>query len=347
MAVAFLQCWYRRLLSVWLVLSVTWLVLWKTVGDRNGLLYLLNSLAFWILSGAWLGSWLRFGFKAPWWALLLSESLGLIWLRHYAWMFVRRLPRAPSDMEPAPELQILSANLLKKIQTVQPLIQYIEGHPADVVLFQEVTHHSVVELDNRLQGLYPYRYWIADPSSQLGLGVFSRLPLMLEERWSTGLAGPYALRLRICVAGQSLVLYNIHLLSPLFDRYGVSGNELLVMRNRQVQDILADAREQEHPVLLMGDWNTTEASDIYQAVRSEFRDCWAEAGKGPGWTWPHNLEPHSRLGARPVLRLEHAFCSADLEITEAQVITQPMGSDHSPVVYTFRLSDPVDLDGRD
>ncbi len=337
--VAFLQRCYRHLLSLWLILALTWLALWKTLGDRNGWLYLLNSLAFWILGSAWLSVWLRFGFRAPWWVLLLNKGLGLIWFRHYAWMFMRRLPSPRGDAGPAPELQVLSANLLKKIRTVKPLIRYVQTHEPDVVLCQEVTRHAVDELEEHLPDQYPYRYWMADPLSQLGLGVFSRLPLVLEDRWSTGLTGPFALRLRVRVAGQVLVLYNVHLLSPLFDGNGADGNLLLVMRNRQVQDILADANARSEPVLMMGDWNTTEASDIYQTIRRQFRDCWAEAGLGPGWTWPHNLEPHSRLGARPFLRLDHAFCSSELEITEAQVVTQPMGSDHSPVVYTVRLPD--------
>lgn len=341
---AFLQRWYRRLLSCWLGLSLTWLVLWKTLGDWNGLLYLLNSLAFWILSGAWLASWLRFGFRAPWWVHLLREGLGLIWLRHYAWMFVRRLPRPRGDAGPAPELQVLSANLLKKIRTVRPFTRYLKAHPADVVLLQEVTHHAVAELEEELPDLYPYRYWIADPPAQMGLGVFSRLPLILEARWSTGMAGPYTLRLRVYLEGQALILYNIHLLSPLFDGVHGDGDQLLSMRNQQVKRILADAAAQTAPVLLMGDWNTTEASDIHQTVSRQFRDCWADAGVGPGWTWPHNLEPHSRLGARPCLRLDHAFRSPELEVTDARVISQPLGSDHAPVAYTIRLPGQVDLD---
>ncbi len=344
MAVACIQRWCRRLLSAWLGLSLAWLVLWKTLGDRNGFLYLLNSLAFWILSGAWLGSWLRFGFRAPWWVHLVREGLGLIWLRHYAWMFVRRLPRPRGDAGPAPELQILSANLLKKIRTVQPFVKYLQAHPADVVLLQEVTHDAVAELEAQLADLYPCHYWLVDPASRMGLGVFSRLPLILEDRWSTHLAGPYVLRLRVWVEGQALVLYNVHLLSPLFNgMYTDGGDRLLVCRNQQVQRILADAVDQTAPVLLIGDWNTTEASDIHQAARHQFRDCWAEAGMGPGWTWPHNLEPHSRLCARPFLRLDHAFCTHELEVTEARVITRSLGSDHSPVVYTIRLPGQVQL----
>ena len=101
--------------------------------------------------------------------------------------------------------------------------------------------------------------------------------------------------------------------------------------------LLEDAQAQDSPVLLMGDWNTTEGSDIYKQVSAIFQDGWALAGLGPGWTWPHNLEPYFRLKARPMLRLDHSFCSHDLEVLAAQVLPVKGGSDHSPLLLTLRL----------
>ena len=334
---------YRGALSLYLAAAWIWLVLWKTVGDRNGLLYLLNSLSFWILSGAWLAGWLRFGRTSPGWALLCGEVMGLVLLRHYHWMLWRTLPRSKGGQEARqPEIRVLTANLLKKNNNLENMRQRLIRHDVDVAVFQEVNASALAGLFHPLRQEYPYQYWMAQLGSQLGLGVMSRHPFVLEHRRSLGVGGPFYLRLRVQVGSHSLLLYNIHLISPLFGSPPVRLNPSLHMRNYQVQGLLADAQAQSGPVLLMGDWNTTEGSDIYKQVSAVYQDGWATAGLGPGWSWPHNLEPYFRVKARPVLRLDHSFCSHDLEVLAAQVLPVKGGSDHSPLLLTLRLPEQGD-----
>lgn len=335
---ALLRHLYHGLLSAYLVLALVWFILWKTLGDRNGILYLLHSLAFWILGGAWLASWLRFARSAPWLAFLLNDILGLVWLRHYAWMLWRRLPD-PRPHARTPVLRILSANLLKKNRDLRGMCRYLQQQPVDIAVLQEVTADAIATLCTPLRNRFPHQYWTAHPLSRMGLGVLSRHPLVLEGRWSLPLGGPFGLRLRVVRPDQDLILYNVHLISPLYVQADRNLDQLLVQRNHQSRQLLDDAREARghgESVVLMGDWNTTEGSEIHRQARRLFRDGWATAGIGPGWTWPHNLEPHMSMPARPFLRLDHAFCSHDIEVVQAQVV-QPMGSDHSPLLLSIRL----------
>lgn len=335
---------YRGTLSLYLAAAGLWLVLWKTVGDRNGLLYLINSLSFWILGGAWLAGWLRFGRTSPWRALLCGEVIGLILLRHYHWMLWRKLSRPPeAPGEPRrSEIRVLTANLLKKNRNLATMRRLLSEQAVDVALFQEVNAGALAGLFRPLREEYPYQYWMAHPGSQLGLGVMSRHPFVLEHRRSLRVGGPFYLRMRVQVDSRSLLLYNVHLISPLFGSPPVRLNPALYIRNYQVQCLLADAQAQSDPVLLMGDWNATEGSDIYQQVSTVFQDGWATAGLGPGWTWPHNLKPYCNLQARPVLRLDHSFCSHDLEVLAARVLPVKGGSDHSPLLLTLRLPEERD-----
>ncbi len=333
---------YRGALALYLAAAWIWLVLWKTVGDRNGPLYLVNSLAFWILSGAWLASWLRLGRTSPWWAMLCGEVMGLTLLRHYHWMLWRKLPRAHGGRS---EIRVLTANLLKKNNNLENTRRRLIQHDVDVAVFQEVNASALTGLFHPLRERYPYQYWMAHLGHQLGLGVMSRHPMVMEHRHSLGIGGPFYLRLRVQVGSQSLLLYNVHLISPLFGSPPVRLNRALHIRDYQVQRLLADAQAQSDSVLLMGDWNATEGSDTYRQASALFQDCWATAGLGPGWTWPHNLEPYFPLKARPVLRLDHSFCSPDLEVLAAQVLPVKGGSDHSPLLLTLRLPKQCDRQG--
>lgn len=329
----------RRLLSLYLAAAWIWLVLWKTVGDRTGLLYLINSLAFWILSGAWLAGWLRWGRTSPWKAMLCGELMGLVLARHYSWMLWRKLPRPGTGGRNGRrmKLRVVTANLLKKNNNMGNFRQQLIRNQVDVAVMQEVNASALAALFHASTEEFPHQYWMAHLGSNLGLGVMSRHPLVLENRQSLGIGGPYYLRFRVQVGSQSLRLYNVHLISPLFGSPPVRLEPALRQRNHQVEVLLADAQAQEGPVLLMGDWNTTEGSDIYKQANAMFQDGWATAGLGPGWTWPHNLEPYFSVKARPFMRLDHSFCSHDLEVLEAQVLSVDSGSDHSPLLLTLRL----------
>lgn len=326
----------RGLLTLYVALALGWLVAWRRWGDRNGLLYLVNSLAFWILGSGWLAGGLL-SRSRPWLGLLISETFLFFWIRRYFWMFVRRLPEPRREAGADPVVRILSANLLKKNRDFSPIIAYLQSDPVDVAVFQEMSDATGRRMGEALRARYPYRYWLSHTKARMGLGVFSRIPITVEDHRSVGLSGPFALRLRVHHGDRAFILYNLHLISPMYDHPRLDWDRLLLIRRHQIRRILDDARTQARPVVLMGDWNATEGSDVHAQARADFRDAWAAAGRGPGWTWPHNLEPHMSLAMRPFLRLDHVFCSRELEIVEVQVVKLESGSDHSPMRFSVRI----------
>jgi len=334
------------LLGLWIIAAAIWAVIWKLFGDRNGNLYLVNSFALWILGSAWLASWLRTLLGGHWWSLPLGEGLGVLFLRHYAWMFSRREPNSNRLESSSGELRVVTANLLKKSWDLTSTAEAFRTHQVDVAVLQEVTSNAFESLRRPLQTSHPWSYWISNPQARLGLGVVSRWPVAVERQWSVGITGPYCLRLRLLVAGESLLVYNMHLVSPLYDHPRMSADRSLAIRTHQVDTVLEDALAQDDPVLLMGDWNATEGSDIHRRARGSFVDAWAEYGQGPGWTWPHNLEPHIGWPFRPCLRLDHVFCSRDLAPGRPQVLDIEAESDHSPVLVPLHwpsASDPAEV----
>ena len=320
------------LLGLWIIVAATWAVIWKLLGDRNGNLYLVNSFALWILGSAWLASWLRTLLGGHWWSLPVGEGLGVLFLRHYAWLVSRREPSSDRSGSSPRELRVVTANLLKKSRDLTSTAEAFQTHLMDVAVLQEVTSDAFESLRRPLQTSHPWSYWISTPRARLGLGVVSRWPVAVEQQWSVGITGPYCLRLRLLVSGKSLLIYNMHLVSPLYDHPRMSADRSLAIRTHQMDTVLEDALAQDDPVLLMGDWNATEGSDIYRRAHASFVDVWAEYGQGPGWTWPHNLEPHIGWPFRPCLRLDHAFCSRGLDLGRPQVLDIEAESDHSPLL---------------
>lgn len=324
------------ILGLWIILAAGWAAIWKLAGDRNGKLCLVNTFAFWILGTAWLASWFRTLLGGHWWSLLIGEGLGVLFLRHFAWIVSRREQvQKKSDLHTS-NLKLVTANLLKKSVDLTSTAEAFQNHQVDVALLQEVTPGAFSSLKGPLCDSHPWSYWVSNPMSRLGLGVVSSLPVVVEKQWSVGITGPYCLRMRFLAAGASFLIYNLHLVSPLYNHPEMTPDRSLAIRTFQLETILEDAKAQDGPVLLMGDWNATEGSDIYRKACISFVDVWAEYGHGPGWTWPHNLEPHMNWPFKPCLRLDHVFCSKDLAMGRPQVLDITSESDHSPVLVSFR-----------
>jgi endonuclease/exonuclease/phosphatase family metal-dependent hydrolase len=86
------------------------------------------------------------------------------------------------------------------------------------------------------------------------------------------------------------------------------------------------------PVILCGDFNATPGSATYDRLTSELYDAqrWRHDARPIG-TWPTVF---------PVLRIDHVFVSADVQVEDACVPSTPLtriASDHLPVLVTAAL----------
>jgi vancomycin resistance protein VanJ len=99
------------------------------------------------------------------------------------------------------------------------------------------------------------------------------------------------------------------------------------VRSAQAEDLLSWTRELDAPVIVAGDFNTPPFGSIYGGLTGRYRDAFAEAGRGWGYTYPARL---------PLLRIDYIFHSTAWSTLSAET-APPAGSDHRAVFAELAL----------
>jgi endonuclease/exonuclease/phosphatase family metal-dependent hydrolase len=133
-----------------------------------------------------------------------------------------------------------------------------------------------------------------------------------------------ALWIEVKVADKSLQVFNTHLGLRRVDR----------MRQADAligPEWLGDDRCAEHPVVLLGDFNSIPSSAPYKRLAGRLDDVRRSI--------PGRLKPSfpSRL---PLLKIDHVFVSKDIKVIGAEIISTPLArlaSDHLPLLATIEI----------
>ncbi|MDQ3248737.1 MAG: endonuclease/exonuclease/phosphatase family protein, partial [Chloroflexota bacterium] len=100
-----------------------------------------------------------------------------------------------------------------------------------------------------------------------------------------------------------------------------------------------DIQTRPGPVIVVGDFNSTDQSDVYQTLTTALTDAHRAAGWGFGHTFPayagwwRNLPILTRL-----VRIDMIFSSAHFRTVHSRVSAMHGESDHLPVVATLELT---------
>lgn len=217
------------------------------------------------------------------------------------------------------EFTVVSANL-QAGNDDRRFLDWLAGHPADLVVVQEVTEAWARDL-SRLPD-YPHRILLTreDP---YGIGVLSRWPLdavQLEDLAADGLP---SLAGRVQFEGRSLQWLALHTHWPITPA-------LARARDRSLDAAAALARGSGGPIVVLGDLNATPFAPAYaDFVRiSGLRDASATARWQPTWMagfWPL------------ALRIDYVFASPGLCV-ESSAVGSAIGSDHRPVLAKLRFA---------
>jgi vancomycin resistance protein VanJ len=173
----------------------------------------------------------------------------------------------------------------------------------------ENTDASVTRM---LRERYPHRAVVTT------VGLWSRFPIRDSVGVDTGLAWTWALRAVVAAPGGDVVVYVVHLGSV---RAGDTGT-----RDRTVA-ALADRIRQDpaERLIVLGDLNTATTDRKIAPLTALLNDAQADAGRGPGFTWP---------AALPLTRPDHVLYRG-LTAAYAKVVRTP-ASDHRAVTAGFR-----------
>jgi endonuclease/exonuclease/phosphatase (EEP) superfamily protein YafD len=119
-------------------------------------------------------------------------------------------------------------------------------------------------------------------------------------------------------------------------------------RYRQIASLLEEEVFREKtPVILGGDFNAPDHSQLYELVAGRLKNAHREAGFGFGFTYPSSeVRAFGLFRAPPVVRIDHIFFSDRFVALRAGTIDKSGGSDHRPVFAELGLKPSTPDDPR-
>ncbi len=102
-----------------------------------------------------------------------------------------------------------------------------------------------------------------------------------------------------------------------------------IYRDRQLDGLIAWAKQQPGPICVIGDLNTTPWSGIfYRMLAAGFAD--SRIGFGNGSSWPASLGWWG-------IPIDHLLVRGDCQVLARSILPNAPGSDHRPLVATLRF----------
>jgi vancomycin resistance protein VanJ len=214
----------------------------------------------------------------------------LLFLLLYGKLFLPGGAAAASDTDE--RLTVMTFNIWgfsRSAETARALLQ--DGTP-DIVVLQELSHEMSQVLEEELGDVYPYRLLNTEPANRHS-GVLSRYPVTELEPERYADPGWRIQVYRVEVGERAFVLYNVHLrvvnFWTLSDGLGAFAEEIQAgarYRAEQARWILEDMAHRPEPVIIAGDFNTTDQSDAYRLLAAQLTDAYRAAGWGLGHSFP-------------------------------------------------------------
>ena len=239
---------------------------------------------------------------------------------------------APASRDQPANLVILTYNVLYNNIDLAAISEIIRASNADVVLIQEVTADLARDLPPLLEDAYPYAAMRVAIVRRLGLGVFSRYPLLIEAFRRDISLDSSSLYVQIDLDGTPITIYNVHLANPLNDGFRYDASQPSQSVSWLLDLLSLDQTEQPMPLIVAGDLNFANFSADYSRMTEYLTDSFAETSGALqfGFTFPADA-------LFPLLRLDYVFHNAAFCSRSAAVGESAGGSDHYPLRVELNL----------
>ncbi len=265
--------------------------------------------------------------QGRWW---LATASAAVVACHLAWVGPDFRPATPyvppsaSANEKPQSVRVFYANVLGDNREFKAMIDEAIGSNADVIVFAELHRPWYPELA-KSEALKAYRYGTQLQHRHEGeVNVFSRLPIRRFQLIKSG--NRTCVVADIAAGNATLRLFCLHSPRPIVDR----ASEYALFW-QQMEPILA---EQPGPLVVVGDFNATQHSLVYEQLTSgRLRSAHEDRGRGYATTWPNGLKPV------PPIRIDQALLSPEVECVSIVEGVGP-GSDHKPLILDLRVHSP-------
>lgn len=238
------------------------------------------------------------------------------------------------------------------------ILKYLTDEQPDIVCMQEdVDSWRRYVFQQYQEKLFPYNDTCIiahNPMSMNGLGIHTRYPILKRERipYSSTANGSVAWWLK--VNDDTLIVVNNHFESCHLnseDRkqyrqmlHGEMQKDSMRAESKQMIVKLAEANEKrapqiqavleyvkshsQYPIVVCGDFNDNPISYSRHAMSQVLTDCYVTTGRGIGLSYNQKAF---------ALRIDHIFCSKNIQPYHCRIDGKMDASDHNPMTCWLKI----------
>jgi vancomycin resistance protein VanJ len=129
------------------------------------------------------------------------------------------------------------------------------------------------------------------------------------------------------INGRVVRVVNMHY--PTLDFQGLASRNTNALVRLGMTKVLLEL-DQQTPLLIAGDFNTTPRGAMYSSLRAKYQNAFEQAGWGFGFTYSSRV---------PVIRIDHVWTNSKVRTTRAFAVDDH-ASDHRPFVTDLELIVP-------
>ncbi|MDX1522528.1 MAG: endonuclease/exonuclease/phosphatase family protein, partial [Anaerolineae bacterium] len=271
----------------------------------------------------------------PWLLVVLIPGLVLAGLARRVWLGVTLaiptllisltfaplfLPRPTLAQAGSTPLKVMSYNKLWRNGNINAMQDLIRQEDPDIILLQEIYPKTARKLKERLADDYPDSELHLAYDPYLYQAIISRYPL------TPAASAPKHGRVQkvtVHTPDGPIAVWNVHPHPPLpWSR-----------QYREIARLVDDIAAVEGPLIVGGDFNTTDQAETYRMINQHLANAHWEAGWGFGFSFPSTHRRFKGVVPLPsLIRIDHIFYSDHFYALTAGTVARSGGSDHLPVV---------------
>ncbi|MGC9399329.1 MAG: endonuclease/exonuclease/phosphatase family protein [Anaerolineae bacterium] len=228
---------------------------------------------------------------------------------------------------------------------------YDMGLP-DVVLLQELSPQMAETILTEVGDVYPH-HLLETAEGYRGMGILSRYPLRELDTEALTASSRWRMQVvEVILEDRPFVLYHCHLQSTNI-LYLLEANLSLprqvrasfAARERMINALKTDIEARGQPVIVAGDFNSTDQSAAYRMLAQAL----TEAHRAVGWGFGHTFPAYAgRFRGVPIpprlMRLDMVFYSRAFVALRSRVGGTHGESDHLPVVVEMAWRDQAHVE---
>lgn len=281
---------------------------------------------------------------------LLTLVIGYIPMHKYS-------PFSPQADDTSGTLKVISYNVhcfmssdeTGDTSTVDLIARYLIDSKADIICLQEadLREGRWFGVREKFENDYKYMETFSDDTDS-PISCLSKTPIERVEQIKYESAGNRSACFYIKYHGRTLRVINNHfettgmesddkaefrsiVKGAIDDEYKQEGirriarciSRATVKRQAEAEAVADFIGDDAKNTIAVGDFNDTPLSYAHATINDKLTDCYAAAGRFPGFSFEHS-------GMH--VRIDHAFCSDDFDVAKCYVDDEATFSDHYPII---------------